>query len=144
LTHSLLGAAAIALLLLASLRSPRRVFEVLAPLAAAVAITAGALVLSGSRLTMFHLVGLLLVVAIGSNYALFFERQAPLGGDRERTIVSLLVANVTTLGGFGLLAFSRVPVLHSIGLTVALGTALALVCSAVLSRQDAPGRTAPR
>src|SRR5262249_20211595 len=71
-------------------------------------------------------------------------RQAPLGGDRERTIVSLLVANVTTLGGFGLLAFSRVPVLHSIGLTVALGTALALVCSAVLSRQDAQAWATPR
>lgn len=142
LLHSLLGAAAIAALLLASLRSLRRVFEVLAPLAAAVVITACALLLSGSLLTMFHLVGLLLVVAIGSNYALFFERKAPLGEDRERTIVSLLLANATTLTGFGLLAFSRVPVLHSIGQTVAVGTALALVCSAVLSRQDAPERTA--
>jgi predicted exporter len=134
--HSLLGAAAIAALLLASLRSLRRVFDVLAPLAAAVVMTACVLVLRGYLLSMFHLVGLLLVVAIGSNYALFFDRHAPAGEGRERTIVSLLLANVTTLIGFGLLAFSKVPVLHAIGLTVAIGTALALVCSAILSRRN--------
>jgi predicted exporter len=136
LMHSLLGAAAIGVLLLASLRSLRRVFDVLAPLAAAVLITACVLVLSGQLLSMFHLVGLLLVVAIGSNYALFFDRHASLGEGHGRTVVSLLLANVTTLIGFGLLAFSKAPVLHAIGLTVAVGTALALVCSAILSRRD--------
>jgi predicted exporter len=38
--------------------------------------------------------------------------------------------------GFGLLAFSKVPVLHDIGVTVGLGTILALVFSAILSRRD--------
>jgi predicted exporter len=137
LTHSLLGALAIALLLFASLRSPRRVFDVLAPLAAAVLVTTGALALGGYPLSIFHLVGLLLVVAIGSNYSLFFDRQAPSGDDRERTIVSLLFANITTMIGFGLLAFSKVPVLHDIGLTVGLGAILALAFSAVLGRRDA-------
>jgi predicted exporter len=137
--YSLLGAAAIVLLLFASLRSPRRVFDVLAPLAAAVLVTAGVLVLSGFRLSIFHLVGLLLVVAVGSNYSLFFDRQAPSGADRERTIVSLLFANVTTLIGFGLLAFSKVPVLHDIGLTVGMGAILALAFSAILSRRDLAG-----
>jgi predicted exporter len=139
LTYSLAGAAAIVLLLLASLRSPRRVFVVLAPLAAAVLVTAGALVLAGFQLSIFHLVGLLLVVAVGSNYSLFFDRQAPSGGDRERTIVSLLFANATTLIGFGLLAFSSVPVLHDIGLTVGVGAFLALVFSAILGRRDEEG-----
>jgi predicted exporter len=136
LAYSLLGAAAIALLLFASLRSARRVFDVLAPLAAAVLVTTGALALGGSPLSIFHLVGLLLVVAIGSNYSLLFDRQA-LSADRSRTIVSLLLANLTTLIGFGLLAFSKVPVLHALGATVGLGTILALVFSAILSRHDA-------
>ena len=141
LMYSLLGAAAIVLLLFASLRSPRRVFDVLAPLAAAVLVTAGVLVLSGFQLSIFHLVGLLLVVAVGSNYSLFFDRQAPSGGDRERTIVSLLFANATTMIGFGVLAFSKVPVLHDIGLTVGIGAILALAFSAILSRRDlAAGR----
>jgi predicted exporter len=136
LAHSLLGATAILVLLFASLRSPRRVFDVLAPLAAAVLVTAGILVLAGDQLSIFHLVGFLLVVAVGSNYSLFFDRQVPSGGERERTVVSLLFANLTTMIGFGSLAFSKVPVLHDIGLTVGVGAMLALVFSAILSRRD--------
>jgi predicted exporter len=113
------------------------VFDVLAPLAGAVLVTTGVLVLCGYKLSIFHLVGLLLVVAVGSNYSLFFDRQVPSGTDRERTIVSLLFANVTTLIGFGLLAFSRAPVLQDIGLTVGIGAFLALVFSAILSRHAA-------
>ena len=121
LAYSLLGALAIVVLLFASLRSPRRVFDVFAPLAAAVLVTTGVLALGGDPLSIFHLIGLLLVVAVGSNYSLFFDRQAPSDSDRERTIVSLLFANVTTMIGFGLLAFSKVPVLHDIGMTVGDG-----------------------
>lgn len=132
ITYSLLGAGAIVLLLLVSLRSPRRVLAVLAPLAAAVIITFSLLVLSGDPLSIFHLVGLLLVVAVGSNYALFFERQAASAGERERTLISLLFANVTTMLGFGLLAFSKVPVLHAIGSTVGIGAILSLAFSAIL------------
>jgi predicted exporter len=132
ITYSLLGTGAIVLLLLASLRSPRRVLEVLAPLAAAVIVTFSLLVLSGNALSIFHLVGLLLVVAVGSNYALFFERRAASAAERERTVVSLLLANVTTMLGFGLLAFSKVPLLHAIGSTVGIGAFLSLAFSAIL------------
>lgn len=132
ITYALAGIGAIVLLLLASLRSPRRVFAVLAPLATAVIVTFGLMVLGGNPLTIFHLVGLLLVVAVGSNYALFFERQAATLQERERTTVSLLFANVTTVIGFGLLAFSAVPVLHAIGSTVAIGAVLSLAFSAIL------------
>jgi predicted exporter len=144
LAHALLGAAAIVVLLAASLRSPRRVFDVLAPLAAAVLVTAGVLVFAGHPLSIFHLVGLLLVVAVGSNYSLFFDRQAPSGADRELTIVSLLFANVTTLIGFGVLAFASAPVLRDIGLTVAVGAFLALVFSAILSRHAGNGAGSAR
>jgi len=132
--NSLLGAAAIVALLFAALRSPRRVFDVLAPLAAAAVATCGLLVLGGHELSIFHLVGLVLVVAVGSNYSLFFDREAP-GQDRGRTFVSLLFAAITTVIGFGLLAFSTVPVLNAIGSTVGIGAAMALVFSAIMSRQ---------
>lgn len=133
-SHTLLGAAAIAVLLFLSLRSPRRVFDVLAPLAAAVLVTTAILVLMGAKLTIFHLVGLSLVVAVGSNYSLFFERQAATGQDRERTIVSLLFANMAMVIAFGLLGSSSVPVLAAIGLTVAIGAVLSLLFSAILAR----------
>jgi len=135
LQYSLLGACAIALLLLATLRSFRRTVNVLAPLAAAVVIAAGILVIGEGSLTLFHLVGLLLVVAVGSNYSLFFDAQSLPREDRERTVVSLLFAGTTTVIAFGVLAFSRVAVLHAIGTTVGLGAILALVASAALARR---------
>ena len=73
---SLLGFAAIVLLLGAMLRSAVRVMRVLAPLALAVIAVAGLLIASGHSLTILHLVGMLLIVAVGSNYALFFDRSA--------------------------------------------------------------------
>jgi predicted exporter len=81
-------------------------------------------------------VGLLLVVAVGSNYSLFFDRQSLSGPDSERTVVSLVFACVSTLIGFGLLSFSAVPVLNAIGATVGIGAVLALACSAILSRSE--------
>jgi peptidoglycan/xylan/chitin deacetylase (PgdA/CDA1 family) len=134
--YSLAGAAAIVVLLLATLRSPRRVYDVVAPLAAAVVVVTALLTLGGHTLSIFHLVGLLLVVAVGSNYSLFFDRQALSSVDRGRTLVSLLFAAVTTMIGFGLLSFSSVPVLNAIGSTVGLGALLALSFSAILQRRE--------
>ena len=91
--------------------------------------------LAGTRLTLFHLVALLLVVAVGSNYALFFDRL----GQREaeaapRTLASLLLANLTTVASFGALSLSSIPVLAAIGGTVAVGAFLTLVFAAAASR----------
>jgi len=92
------------------------------------------------ELTILHLVGLLLIVAVGSNYALFFDRQSMLQeGDSEAlTLASLVIANASTVIGFGLLSFSRVPVLVALGTTVAPGAFLALLFSAALSRSNPP------
>ena len=129
---SLMGAAVIIVLLGATLRSARRVFYVVLPLFAAVTVTFAILLYLCPPLTIFHLVGLLLVVAVGSNYALFFDRQAMALEDLSRTGVSLLIANLATLIGFGLLGFSSVPVLQAIGTTVGIGAFLSLVFSAML------------
>jgi predicted exporter len=130
--NALLGALAIVILLFVSLRSTRRVLEVLLPLVAAVIAVTTWLVLSGHSLSIFHLIGLLLVVAVGSNYALFFDRRCTSPQDRERTVASLLFANASTMLGFGLLSFSQSPVLNAIGSTVAIGAVLSLIFSAIL------------
>ena len=137
--HSLAGVAAIGLLLLASLRSWRRVLGVLAPLAAAVTVTAAILVLGVGKLSLFHLIGLLLVVAVGSNYALFFDQQAVSAQDNERTLVSLLFATLSAVIGFGVLSFSKASVLHAIGSTVGIGAILSLVFSAILISRTQDG-----
>ncbi|MEP7276669.1 MAG: MMPL family transporter, partial [Betaproteobacteria bacterium] len=81
-----------------------------------------------------HLVGMLLIAAVGSNYALFFDRRAdPDGADRVATLSSLVLASATTVIGFGVLAFSKVPVLQAIGATVGPGAVLALLFAAILA-----------
>jgi predicted exporter len=135
---SLAGVLAIIVLLLIALRSPLRVARVLAPLLLAVLTVAAGLALSGVQLTILHLVGMLLIVAVGSNYALFFDRQANLheAGSESLTLASLVIANASTVIGFGLLSFSQVPVLVALGTTVAPGAFLALLFAAVLARPD--------
>jgi predicted exporter len=133
---SLAGLLAIVVLLLFVLWSPKRVVAVIAPLAAAVLTVMAGLALFGQQLIILHLIGLLLIVAIGSNYALFFNQPQHKKGGQEispRTYASLLFANVATVLGFGLLAFSSVPVLQAMGVTVAPGVILALIFSAVFS-----------
>ncbi len=130
---SLAGLLAILALLYAVTRSPGRVLRIAAPLAIAVAVVIAALVLSGQQLTILHLVGMLLVVAVGSNYALFFDQGT--GEIQPRTLASLLLAVSTTVAGFGILGFSSVPVLNAIGVTVAPGAILALLFSAILARR---------
>jgi predicted exporter len=125
------GVAAVLLLLMIALRSAARVGRVAAPLGAAVLVTAGALAAAGQTLNLLHLVGFLLVVAVGSNYALFFERAG--GAPEPRVLASIALANATTVVGFGVLATSSVPVLRAIGATVALGALLAFAFAALLS-----------
>jgi predicted exporter len=132
---SLAGFVALSALLLIALHSPLRVVRVLAPLALAVLVVVAGLALCGVQLTILHLVGMLLIVAIGSNYALFFDRQANLAGDGSAalTLASLVIANASTVIGFGLLSFSQVPVLVALGTTVAPGAFLALLFAAIFS-----------
>lgn len=131
---SLAGVAAIIALLLVVLRSPSRVARVVLPLAAAVLTVTAGLALFGQALMILHLIGLLLIVAIGSNYALFFDHRDA-ASLQPRTMASLLLANVATVLGFGLLAFSSVPVLQAMGVTVAPGVILALLFSAIFAKR---------
>jgi predicted exporter len=131
---ALLGSVAITVLLAVGLRSVRSVTVVVIPLTAAVVITMALLTALGQQLSIFHLVGLLLVVGVGSNYSLLFERPEPSEVLRERTVASVTIANLCTVIGFGILSFSSIPVLHGIGMTVAIGAFLSLVFSAVLGR----------
>jgi predicted exporter len=135
LNLSFAGSVAIVILLSISLRSLRRTLAVVLPLAAAVICTAALLLTLAGRLSIFNLFGLLLVAAVGSNYCLFFERRLPGTDelDQTRMIASLVLADLCTVIGFGILSFSSIPVLRGIGLTVAIGAGLSLVFGAILS-----------
>ena len=132
------GFVAIIGLLFVALRSWRRVVRIVLPLLASTAMVAAAVATFKGNLTLLHLVGLLLVIAIGSNYALFFDQRSRISlstsaSSDQNMLCSLFFANLTTVVGFGLLAFSSVPVMSAIGLTVGVGTFLALILSAIFA-----------
>jgi len=128
-----LGLLCIAALLAWTLRSAARALRVLAPVLAAVVLDVGILLLSGNRLSLFNLVALLLVVGMGLNYALFFERPQRDARERARTRLSLAVCGGTTLSAFGCLALSAIPILQAIGVTVAAGSVLSLILAALFA-----------
>lgn len=138
--QALLGALAVCVLLALHLRSWRRLLRIAQPIVAAVLIVLAVMSASGVALGILHLVGLLLTVAIGSNYALFFDQirsqqEAQPAGPAvaaidNDTLASLVLANVTSGVSFLLLAFSSIPALHAVGQVVAPGILLSLVLSA--------------
>lgn len=139
LVQALLGALAVCVLLGLHLRSWRRLLRIAQPVAAAVVIVLAVMTGLGTALGILHLVGLLLAVAIGSNYALFFdqirEQQEALPPGAEfvvdtDTLASLALANITAGISFLLLAFSSIPVLSAVGQVVAPGIVLSLLLSA--------------
>ena len=140
--QALLGALGVVALVAMALRSWRRVLAVCQSLLLAVLLTMGLLALFNVQLGILHLVGHLLVVAVGSNYALFFDmlhHGAPAGqGADPDTLASLLLANLTTVLSFGLIALSDIPALSSIGRVVALGSLLALLLSAAFAPRPQP------
>ncbi|MEO5732234.1 MAG: hypothetical protein ABIN96_13535, partial [Rubrivivax sp.] len=144
-----LGALGVLVLVALWLRSGRRLLAVCQPLLLAVLLTLAGLALLRVPLGILHLVGLLLVVAVGSNYALFFDllqqpRAADEGDDAAHdTLASLALANLTTVLSFGLIALSSIPALSSIGRVVAPGALLALLLAAAFAR-PAPRATAIR
>ncbi len=142
LGQALFGALGVVALMALWLRSGRRLLAVCQPLVLAVLLTIGGLAALAVPLGILHLVGLLLVVAVGSNYALFFDllRQAP-PADAETNddmLASLLLANLTTVLSFGLLACSSIPVLSAIGRVVAPGALLALLLAATFAPRSSP------
>jgi predicted exporter len=127
--------AAIVLALALGLRNARAVLQVVLPVALALLVTAALLHIAGQRLTVFHLIAMLLVMGIGLNYSLFFDRPDEDQTARRRTLFALLVTCATTVLAFGTLAWSSNPVLHAIGLTVTTGALTAFFSSAALARR---------
>jgi len=137
-----IGSLAILVLLFVGLKSPARVIVVAAPLAASVIVTAALLTMDGGALSIFMVVGFLLIVAVGSNYCLFFERRDHDVATQSRSVASIVLANLCTVSAYGLMSLSGIPVLHDIGITVAIGTFLTLFFAAVVTTRDVAAQPA--
>ena len=128
------GAALIVAVVWLGLRSWRRVVAALLPVGLALVFTVAALLALGERLSLFHLVALLLVLGVGVDYGLFFSRPGADPDSRRRTLHALLVCCGSALTVFGMLSLSALPALRAIGLTVSLGVAASFVAALIAAR----------
>src|SRR5690606_18071158 len=135
------GVLAITVMLAFAMRSWVRLSRMMLTLIMTVIIVMASLHALGTELNLLHLIGLLLIVAVGSNYTLFFDQIDADGGLAVDVWSSMSVAVVTTVIGFGALAASTVPVLKAMGTTVAPGVVVALLLSAafIVPRRESAG-----
>ncbi|MCS6897356.1 MAG: MMPL family transporter, partial [Nitrospira sp.] len=130
------GVLAIAVVLAVGLRSIILVARVMVPILCALLVTAAVLRAAGESLSLFHVATFLLVVGLGLDYALFLNRPECAGEERLRTNFGLIVCSGTTMLVFGVLAFSKTPALHAIGLTAACGSLSCLIFASVMARKN--------
>ncbi|MBW3531768.1 MMPL family transporter [Shewanella sp. NKUCC06_TVS] len=130
LTLKLLALAlGIALLLFSLNFGIKKAAVVVAVPALAALLTLATLGLTGSPLSLFHALALILVFGIGIDYSLFFASAQNHG---KAVMIAVFMSACSTLLAFGLLAFSQTQAIHYFGLTLSLGIGLTFLLSPLI------------
>ncbi|SIQ66810.1 Predicted exporter [Shewanella morhuae] len=130
LTLKLLALALVIALLLFSLNFGfKKATVVVAVPALAALLTLATLGLTGSPLSLFHALALILVFGIGVDYSLFFASAKSHG---NAVMMAVFMSACSTLLAFGLLAFSQTQAIHYFGLTLSLGIGFTFLLSPLI------------
>ncbi len=129
----LLGVALLVLAVFVSwrIRRAQRIVWVLGILLASAALTLSISALLLGSLSLFNLIATVLVAGLGLDYALFSSRSPAHIGEYQDTRHAVSVCGLSTFCAFLILAFSDIPILRSIGITVAAGVAVSFVLARV-------------
>ena len=114
----LVGAYVALAVILALAFGPRASARLLVPPVGATVIALGALGWLGIAVTLFTVLALLLMLAMGVDYAIFLREAC---AERRTALLAVTLSGLTTMLSFGLLAFSTTPFIRAIGLTLAIG-----------------------
>jgi predicted exporter len=106
------------------------------PATAGIALTLATLGLVQEPINLFHVLSLLLVLGLGVDYAIILRE-----GRSHQALLAVFLSMTATLISFGLLGFSSVAFVRSIGITVALGVAFTFLI-AVAARPRSAGQHA--
>lgn len=83
-----------------------------------------------TSLNIFHIFAVILVLAIGIDYTIFFaESMSP----RKTTMLAITLSAITTILSFGLLALSDTTAISSFGLTIMCGILVSFLLSPIVS-----------
>ncbi|ODS23625.1 hypothetical protein AB835_07890 [Candidatus Endobugula sertula] len=94
--------------------------------------------ISGSTITVFHILALLLVLGIGLDASIFLQDTQ----HNPYTWLAVLLSSITTLLAFGLLALSSTPVLHYFGETVLWGILAVVLLAPCFVNRSSKGSNA--
>jgi predicted exporter len=115
---------------------------VIAPAIAAVVLAPALIALTGQAISFFHVMALTIVLSIGVDFAIFCAEGSE--GRRLSASLAVVLAAMTTLLSFGILAFSQVLAVHSFGLTLLLGVLIAFLLAPVALQVRPVRRCQPR
>lgn len=113
-------------------RKARLVLSALVAPSLSVLWTWSMLAVLGIELDLILVAFSLLIISLGVDYGVFLiDTLHPKGPDMRAALFGVVMAAMTTLLGFGLLATSSFPMLHRVGLVALLGVSAAMVLSPV-------------
>ena len=121
----LLGLSVLLMLPLLAWRYGRAAGRVLAPALLAVLLAPPICALFGLAFTFFNAMALVLVLSIGVDYAVFCRESTP--ARRPVTMLAVLLAALSTLLSFGMLAASQVFAVQAFGATMLVGIGIAFL-----------------
>jgi len=112
-------------LLLCLFRDLRKVFLALIPVLTGLAAVCGGMGVLGLDFNLMNIISVPLIIGLGADYGIFMVCKL---SDKTCLTVSraVLVSGLTTIAGFGALAFAKHPALYSIGVTVLFGIGAAI------------------
>ncbi|MFC4272520.1 hypothetical protein GQF03_11305 [Sneathiella chungangensis] len=110
--------------------------KVMMPSMSAVLLAPCLLALTGEPFTFFNAMSLMLIFAIGLDYALFNRESS--GERQRRAMLANGLSTISTLLAFGLLSLSETFAIHAFGITILVGITLAYVLAPLASDLDHP------
>jgi predicted exporter len=121
------------LLVWIAVRRVRRMLRIMLPVVLSVLASLALPLIAGHGLTVFHLLAALLVMGMGLDYSLFFNRRELLEGEWKQSMHAIGISMITTVTTFSVLAISPIPVMSAMGSVIALGILLCFVLAWMLS-----------
>jgi len=97
-------------------KNVKMMIEIISPIILSMMFTIGLLSCFGFPLTLFHILGLMLVQTLGIDYALFLYWK-----EKGSNLLANALTAITTILSFGFLTFSSSPAIHDFGLSVFIG-----------------------
>ena len=124
-------------------RDTRRAALAVVPALLAGGFTFGALALLGEPLHLLHLVSGVLMLSMGVDYGVFLAEGLDHARGPAATLLSIVIACLSTVLAFGLLGLSANPALRAIGLTTGIGVLASLVLAPAVMLLTRPKPAAP-